>query len=279
MIACAQTGTTSAAGMAMNVTQSAVSRSIKSLEDKLGVLLFERVRQRLHLTDAGRLLVQDAERILAQLDQSARTVLAFSGTKQVLRVAVLPTFGQAWLIPRLPRFQAAHPEISLHIGAELGRIDFARDPYDCAVQREELSGGDTVCVPLMTERVVAVAAPSVTRTFGDITSMPLLQQSTRPTMWQEWFEGTEVEIKTLLRGPRFDHFGMVVAAAKAGMGAALVPEVLVSEELVSGALEPVFARRGLTGATYALIHPADRMENTAVSAFRAWLEREIVEGP
>ncbi len=272
MVACARTGTASGAGQALNVTQSAVSRSIRSLEEKLGVLLFDRVRQRLHLTDAGRLLVRDADRILADLDQSARTVLAFSGTRQVLRIAVLPTFGEAWLVPRLAAFQAAYPEISLDIGAELGVVDFARDAYDCAVQRAELRGAGTEYVPLMPERVVAVAAPALAARHQEVHRMPLLQQSTRPRMWQDWFTDTDVEVQALLRGPRFDHFGMVIAAAKAGMGAALVPEVLVAEEIASGALVAVSDRATQSGAPYALIFPSEHKERSALKAFRAWLE-------
>lgn len=275
LIACAQAGTTSGAGQVLNVTQSAVSRSIRSLEDKLGVLLFDRVRQRLRLTDAGRLLVRDAEDILQQLDLSARAVLAFSGTSQVLRIAVLPTLGEAWLVPKLAGFQRAHPEISLDIGAELGVVDFAKDPYDCAIQRMALRGSGTECLPLMPERLVAVAAPALLDAHTSIENMPLLQQSTRPQMWQRWFEGSDVELKTLMRGPRFDHFGMVISAAKQGMGAALVPDVLVERELSERSLCMIEERAETQSASYALIFPAEQREHPALAVFRNWMQDEV----
>ena len=275
LVACANHGTASAAAEALGLTQSAISRSIRTLEDKLGTRLFDRVRQRLHLTDAGRLLAQDAERILAQLDASARTLLAFSGTSQVLRIAVLPSFGTTWFVPKLVRFQTRHPDISVDVSAELNAIDFASAPFDCAIQRTELRGAGTRSVPLMQESLVAVAAPALIGRMKRLENMPLLQQSTRPRLWQDWFEQSDLEMSDMLRGPRFEHFEMIIAAAKAGMGAALVPEVLISGELEEGKLQRLTDEAQVQASSYALIYPEENEDHKAVTALRDWLLQEI----
>ena len=102
-IACSNTGLTTSAAKTLNLTQSAVSRSLNSLEVRLGVRLFHRIRKRLVLSDAGRAFFHDAEALLEELEQATIKVMAFGGRADLIRLAVLPTFANTWLIPRLRR--------------------------------------------------------------------------------------------------------------------------------------------------------------------------------
>ena len=126
-----------------------------------GCRLFHRVRQRLVLSDAGRALQRDADRLLAEIDQAALTVMSFGGHAEVLRLAVLPTFASVWLIPRLKHFQAVAPGITFDISARLGAVDFETDRFDAAIQRGPHRPPGAHIQVLMQEQLVVVAAPQL----------------------------------------------------------------------------------------------------------------------
>lgn len=286
LVACARLGTVARAGDALALTPSAVSRSIRGLEDRLGVALFQRRRQRLIPSDAGRALVRDAESILAQIDASARMVMAFGGSGAVLRLAVLPTFASAWLIPRLADFARAAPDLSLDLTAELGPVDFEETPFDAAIQRADLARPGMVVTPLTAERMVVVAAPALAGGVRDggavipaaLEHLPLIQQSTRPGLWAEWFAAAGVLAAPVWqRGPRFAQFGMILAAARAGMGAAILPDIFVAEALADGSLRQL-SDVALPGPSpYALIRPP-RDPGPALARLETWL-RDTLAAP
>jgi len=275
-VACARQGSATRAGAALGLTQSAISRALGSLEARLGVALFHRIRQRLALSDAGRAFLPEAERMLSDLDRAALTVMSFGGHRDVLRLACLPTFAALWLIPRLAGFARIAPGISFDVTATLTPLDFDRDPRDAAILRAEppLRGaGHDV---LLEERLTVVASPSLLPDGAPLddaalSRLPLLQQATRPDLWLDWFRDAGEAPTRILRGPRFEQFGMVLAAARAGLGLALVPEVLVAPDLVSGALRAASRRRLATPTPYVLTAPPRSHALPAFTAFRDWL--------
>jgi DNA-binding transcriptional LysR family regulator len=280
----ARTGSATQAAQALGLTQSAVSRSLATLEDRLGVRLFHRLRQRLTLSDAGRALLPDAERILADLDTSALAVMSFGGHRDVLRLAVLPTFGAVWLIPRLARFAAAAPGVTVDMSTTLVPLDFDRDPRDAALLRAPDALRGARAQVLAQERLVVVAAPSlVSGPLDDpaLARLPLLQQATRPDLWLDWFRDAGLDPVRILRGPRFEQFGMVLAAAQAGLGVALVPDMLVAPDLSAGRLR-LASRRSMVSATpYVLTWPERSEEVAAFRAFRDWIvtDAPLGQGP
>jgi LysR family glycine cleavage system transcriptional activator len=268
-------GTTQAAGR-LNLTQSAVSRSINAMEQRLGVRLFHRVRRRIVLSDAGRAMLPEAEAVLERLGEAALTVMAFGGREQVLRLAALPSFSSAWLVPRLAAFRATAPDITFDLSARLDPPDFETEPVDAGIQRltgrlPEGVGADV----LMAETLVVVAAPHLVgpgpRNGDALPDLPLLQQATRPTLWLDWFRHTGRDIRTILPGARFTHFDMVLSAAIAGMGVALVPEPLTREPIAQGRLALASTRRLETETPYALTYPARSLALPAFRRFRDWL--------
>ena len=280
--ACAECGSVTDAARRLGLTQSAVSRALASLEARLGVHLFHRVRKRLILSDAGRAMLRDTERVLSDINAAALTVMSFGGHADVLRLAVLPTFGTSWLIPRLPEFRRLAPQLSLDIASRLQTVDFDREPFDAALQRRELAGPGTSVMPLADEALIAVASPhlpgigSIPLEDRAIARLPLLQQSTRPELWLDWFRDAGLDPITILRGPRFEHFGMVIAAAHAGLGVALVPEIVAASDLDDGRLSKISPRVLSSGSDYALIYPARNEASAPLATFRDWIRTASV---
>lgn len=276
LVACAELGSASRAAEALNLTQSAVSRAIRSLEERLGVRLFRRVRQRLLLSDAGRAMVRDAGAVLADLDAAARMVMAFGGGEQVLRLAVLPTFATTWLIPKLADFNRVSPETAIDITSALDPIDFHDSPFDAAIQRAVMARAGTTIVPLMSERLIVVGAPRLlpgkAQAPAEIAHLPLIQQATRPGLWAEWFAAAGLGPVERLRGPRFQHFDMVIAAARAGLGLALLPDIFVAPDIEAGKLRRIGDLSLAGPAPYALIYPASRPVSASLEAFSGWLQ-------
>lgn len=275
--ACARTGATTRAAEELNLTQSAVSRSVATLEERLGLRLFHRVKGRLILSDAGRVFSRDAARLLEELEQAAVTVMAFGGHGDVIRLAVLPSFGAAWLVPRLAGFRALRPDVTFDITSRLTPVDFDADPFDGALQRAEHRPPGAHVTELMEEQLVVVASPAMVSgevADADLARLPLLQQATRPTLWLDWFRDAGLDARPILRGARFEHFGMLVTAAASGLGVALVPEVVAQEELRRGRLVLASGRRLRVASPYAVLYPDRSAANPAFTAFRDWLVTE-----
>ena len=275
----ARAGTTHLAARRLNLSQTAVSRSIRGLEDRLGVALYLRDRQRMTLTDAGRALLPKARDLLTDLNAAAVGVMAFGGQSTVLRMAVLPSFGRSWLIPRLGGFLSAMPGTSVDMAARLDPVDFATDPFDLAIQRSQHRAEAANHIHLLDETLVPVAAPALAPggrlSDTDLLGLPLLQQTTRPTLWLDWFRHADLDSRRILRGARFDHFDMVIDAAMAGLGVALVPEVLARAPLADGRLIRASVREMETGQAYTLIYPDRSGDMPQFRRFRAWIQAEL----
>lgn len=280
LVFCGDLGSVSRAAAALNLTQSAVSRSIRMLEERLGVKLFHRVRKRLHLSDAGRAMIHDSREILEALDRTAKMAMAFGEGGDVLRLAVLPTFAATWLIPRLPGFLRMRPDVSIDLASALHPVDFDESPFDAAIQRAVMARKDTNFVPLLNETLITVAAPSLvavgrTLSSAELVSFPLIQLATRPELWKDWLEFAGSAKLERLQGPRVQHFDMVISAAEAGLGIALLPEIFAEQAIASGALHKVNPQ-ALEGPTpYSLIRPKVHKSSETMDHFEEWLQTAV----
>lgn len=264
------------------VTQSAICRQIGALEDFLGVKLFRRSRRGVVLTEAG---VTYSRKVTSRLDEVERDTLelmAKGGHGGTLELGVVPTFATKWLLPRLPAFAKDHPGITVNLTARTRPFLFDDTPFDAAIHAGESTWPGTEGVFLMHESLVAVCSPkliaprtSIART--DWSRYTLLQQSTRPYAWRDWFTSRGMQVESDMSGPRFELFSMLAEAAMHGMGIALIPRFLVEDELERGVLIQVAKHEYLSDRSYYLIYPERKSENAALTAFRAWLEAQARE--
>ncbi|RWF32336.1 LysR family transcriptional regulator, partial [Mesorhizobium sp.] len=235
--AVARLGSFTAAARELDLTQGAVSRQINLLEEQFGRRLFERDSRNVRLSAAGETYAEAVRSALGQL-RDATLGLMSNRHSGALNLAILPTFGTRWLMPLIPDFVTRHPDITINFATRIGRFDFARERLDAAIHHGMPDWPDADCTLLMRETVMPVVSPEFLAsreiaTPADISRLPLLHMATRPGAWSEWFEHQGLEAPT---GPgmQFEQFGTVAQACMAGLGVALLPEILISGELQRG---------------------------------------------
>lgn len=281
--AAARHGSFTRAAEELALTQGAVSRQVAALEAQIGVRLFERVRQRVALTPAGAAYAVEVRAALRALTAATLNLMAFRGAGGVLNLAILPTFGTRWLIPRLPRFIEACPSITINFATRVRPFDFAREGHDAAIHFGGPTWAGATLHRLMGEEIVPVASPALLARHrlelpADVLGVPLLQQATRPRAWEQWLGEAGLDAARATPGPRFEQFAMVAQAAAAGLGLAILPRFLVEEELRSGVLVTPFDRPSRSEEAYWLVYPEEKAALPTVAAFRDWLLAEVGAG-
>ncbi|MCX5494001.1 transcriptional regulator GcvA [Kaistia dalseonensis] len=273
--AAARHGSFTKAADELDLTQGAISRQVKLLEDQLGLALFVRVRQRVALTDAGAFYAGEIRQILQKFVSATANVIAYRGRGGLLSIATLPTFGTRWLVPRIGRFIARHPQVEISFSTRVRPFDFATEPVDAAIHFGAEDWPGTTMHRLMGETLVVAASPAFIRQHaverpGDLARLPLLVQATRPTAWEDYAQLAQIPD---LAGPRlhFEQFALVLQAAVASIGVALVPHFLVRPELEAGSLDVLFDVRLETEKGYYLVYPEGRDRLPALADFRDWL--------
>ncbi len=266
----------------LNLTQSAVSRAVRLLEDRIGVTLFERIRQRVILTAAGAVYLQDVRRILAELREATHRIMAFADSTTILNIAVLPTFATRWLVPRLPDFVRQHPDVTLNFATRLQPFGFESEPFDAAIHYGGPTWPAAESYHLMDEVMIAVCSPEYRAskellTPADLAKATLLHQTTRPLAWASWFDSVDVEFPGMHRGPRYEQFAMIAQAAAAGLGAALLPRVLIEEELANAKLEVLFDHELVSPSAYYWVVPDEKVATGTVRAFTRWVTAKAKE--
>ncbi len=269
-----------AAARDLGVTPGAVSQQIAHLEDRLGVMLFHRRHRTLEPTEAGRALLPHIRAAFRQINEAVQRVKAFSGT-QVLTLSAPPAFAASWLVPRLGRFQTRHPAIDLHLSTGRGLVDFESGGVDAAIrhglgQWRGLRADRVVSaapLPVCAPRVLLAHAPVQTPT--DLASMPLLHDGARQD-WALWFQahGVSPLPDAAFSGPVLDDQLLLIRAAAAGQGVALVTEALAQAELAAGGLVRVLDLPRPEESAYWLVCPRARADQPAIAALRDWLRAE-----
>lgn len=257
----------------LHLTPSAVSHGIQSLEDWLGVPLFQRAPRGLSLTPAGAAYLPDVRRALDAL-VAASAALPGRVPDGKLSVSVAPSFGLRWLIPNLPDFNARHPGIAVSVDTAHRQVDFPRDGVDLAIRmgRGGWPGLDAVC--LVREKLVPVAAPSVAasiRTPGDLAQQTLLHVASVADDWKSWCELADVALGDRAADPRFDNIQMALEAAAQGLGVAIGRLPLIDGDLASGRLVAVLPPPRVCATGYWLVTMQESQTRPEIAAFRAWI--------
>ncbi len=262
------------------MTQGAVSRQVASLEEFLGVALFQRTRHGMVLTPEGKAYARQVAMRLDALERDTLDVMAHESTGSGIRLATVPSFATQWLLPRLPGLLRRAPDLSVHIDTRTRPFLFAESEFDAALwagtlqQMADWPG--TRADLLLHEEVMPVASPALLTTRkrwrpDDLAALPLLQQSTRPLAWRRWFEAAGVQVTNALSGPRYELFSMLAMAASKGLGVALIPTMLIERELAAGELKIVVRQPMPPERAYYFVTPLDGKERAAVATLREWL--------
>ena len=266
------------AAQELSLTQSAVSRQITSLEEFLGQTLFRRTRHGVALTPRGAEYATQVTERLRALERDTLDAMSHQGSGGAIHLAAVPTFATRWLMPRLPQLANLHPDIKVHIETQTRPFMFAGTGFDAALYagtpEQVANWAGTRAVVLMAEEVVPVCSPALKPrqlTPAQVAGLPLLQQSTRPDGWRQWFDAMGVAAPSALSGPRYELFSMTAAAATHGLGVALVPRLLIEAELLRGDLVVACDQPLKSGRSYWLVMPERGDDKPALSLFENWL--------
>jgi len=272
------------AGEELFVTQSAISRQIKVLEDELGVTLFSRRHRTLTLTDDGRRLYEACSRMLTQL-RSTVAQIRTPAARQMLALTTSPAVASLWLIPRLALFTSAHPDIDVRIDATVRRRDMVADGFDLAIRSMRV--GAQIGTPLGGESIQPVCSPQLTRdktrplkTPADLRLHTLLQVvippgTNMPLEWDPWLQAVgQAELRPAAT-LSFSNYDEAITAALAGQGVALGRRPLINNLLKSRKLVAPFKERAASPRAYFLQIAPGARSKPAVQAFERWLLEQV----
>jgi len=269
----AQTQSFVKAAELLHVTHGAVSRQIRLLEDALGVALFERRNRAVFLTPAGHTLHGTTLSIFEQIENTVYR-LKQQARESVVVLSCEPTIAMKWLIPRLPAFQAAHPEIHLHLSAAGGPIDFAKAGIDLALRRDDFHWDKALHVtPICDEWIGTVWCANQGRPSTGLAGLTQLHTKSRPQAWKTWLRQSGISAKETGRMD-YEHFYLCIQAAIAGLGVAISSFFMVQDDLQSGQL---LAPYGFVkdGSSYCLLSARPISEAWASQQFVRWVTVEM----
>jgi DNA-binding transcriptional LysR family regulator len=270
--ATARLGSVRLAADSLALTHGAVSRRITKLSDDLGFRLFERSGRGLRLTPAGETLNLTLSRFFGELAATVESLRVSSERQNTLVLSCEPSVAVRWLIPRLGSFQATHTNIALHLSVGGGPVEFRRDRIDLAIRRLDFPIPESWRVQrLFAEKVGPVMCPKLVPAFeyGDYIA---LGSKTRPDAWSLWLAA-----HPSTRRPNeiryYDQHSLIVEAACAGLGVALSPLVLATDDLDK---ERLIAPVGFDadGSHYGLLWVEEKELTGAKLELSRWLQNE-----
>jgi LysR family glycine cleavage system transcriptional activator len=264
------------AATALHVTHGAISHQIKALEEDLGVQLFERAGRGIRLTDEGE---RFAARVRAAFGELAAGVqeLGERANPRRVRVSATPSFAARWLLPRIGRFNAAHPGLDLDINANINVVDLARDDVDLAIRYGMGQWPGVVADFLTDDSFFPVCSPRIAggapRRLEDLARYPLLR--TDDEFWMPWFNAVGLDIREPERGTSFNDSSHLMQAAIEGQGIALARRTLIGNDLRNGVLVKLFDVEIPGTRNFYLVYLPRMAQSPKLVAFRAWLQKEF----
>jgi LysR family glycine cleavage system transcriptional activator len=266
-----------AAADRLHLTHSAVSQQIKGLEEQLGFALFERSGRGIVLNSAGAALLCSVQSAMALLDEGLMAAsAAASGSAQRMRVSVLPSFAQRWLLPRMARWHAQHPGLSLEIETSQQVVDLLRDGFHAALRfgRGPWPGVESEPLFDMPLPLIALTSPETARALPDNTPETLARQPLlgERDMWQHWFAAAGLRVPVTPVATF-----MMLQAAEQGLGITLGRELLAADAICSGRLVQVspISVHYEQAQTYHLVYRPSLRDWAPLVAFKQWLRDEL----
>ncbi len=263
----------------MYLTESAVSRQIAALEGYLNVKLFDRVKKQVVLTEAGRRYSAAIGPNLDEIEMHTTSLIAHRGSGGIIELAVLPTFGNKWLLPRLNDFLRLHPDISVNLTERPEPFAFRGTNFDMALSFEHPAWVDVHSVSLFSEEVIPAGSSrhfdfSRLQEPADLIDYRLLYKRSRPEAWPHWFGVAGVPNAELTQTLRMEMYSMVIEAARAGIGFGLIPRMYIEDEIARGDLAVPFDIPLMHEKRYCLITPHNKVDSPVLRVFAEWLEAQ-----
>jgi len=279
--AAARHGSFTRAARELGVTQTAVSHQVRSLEQNLGTLLFRRTAQGIRLTPDGEQWAAELAVVFGRLrEANARLRAPRESARPAVSVSTIPSLGARWLVPRLGRFLASHPDVDVRISATERLVDFGAEPVDIGIRYGLGSYPGLVSTKLADDALIVVAAPSLAGkhaawSLHHLAGETLLHDDF-PDAWGRWFRARSRNLASTARRSQLTDSSMLVEAAVRGQGVALARWSLAVDELRLGRLVLLFPKLPPlpTGLAYYLVSPREKLRQGAVSAFREWVQAE-----
>ncbi len=267
------------------ITQSAVSREVKTLEEQLGSTLFRRVHRGLRLTESGQLLYRAVADAMQLIDQATEQ-LTGSAVAQRVTVTTTTSFASLWLVPRLSQFTALHPDVEVRIAASNSVLDLERDRIDLAI-RLFLAGTPVHGTLLMKDFAYPMCAPAyLEKHAGTLREPEDLAQHVWLRFvsdrgddswddWAVWQKRTGLGRIKPVRSVRFSHYEQVVHAAMGGQGMALAQNPMLSRHFADGLLASPFPQPEVEWGAFHSITSSRAIERPVVKTFLGWLRAEV----
>lgn len=276
--AAARHGSFARAAEELSLTEGAISRQIGRLESFLGVPLFERVGNRVRLLPNGERYAAQVRESLDRLDRDSQYLMGQPDNAASLDIAVTPTFAMRWLIPRLPAFSRIHPNTTVHLSERCEPFVLAGSGFDAAVHFEHPAWAGMRNYPLLQEVLVPVCHPALikgAKARVSLDQLPRLHRRQSPDAWQRYAKDSGIALTNPAVGARYDLHAMLIEAALAGLGVALVPRLYVEAELAQGRLVAPWPQGEAVSKTFCLVL-SEPIGLTAgpVQAFAHWLQDE-----
>jgi LysR family glycine cleavage system transcriptional activator len=267
----------------LSVTPGAVSQQIQNLEDYVGVTLFKRTPKGLLLTDPAQIALPALREAFDRLAEAASMLTAAVDGRR-LTVSVAPSFAAKWLVPRLGKFEALHPQVDVWVSAGMELVDFNSGEIDIAIRYGAGRYPGLEVIRLMQETVMAVASPELLaeqplNELGDLARHVLLHDGSPDADdscpdWTMWLAARNVRGVDGARGPRFNQSSLVIEAAVGGRGVALAKRTLAQADLDAGRLVAPFQIATAVDFAYYVVHPRAKGRLPQVKAFVSWLTAE-----
>lgn len=273
--AAARHGSFARAASELSLTEGAISRQISRLEKFLGVALFDRTGNRVRLLPGSERYAAQVRELLDRLERDSRYLMGQPGDSASLEIAVTPTFAMKWLIPRLPDFRQAYPQITVHLAERMAPFVLAESGFDAAIHFAHPAWTGMVSCPLIHEVLIPVCHPQLLVAGSEsqeLDRLPRLHRRQNPDAWQHYARETGIPLSHPAIGARFDLHAMLIEAALAGLGVALVPRLYVENELAAGTLVAPWPAASSVAKTFSLILPqAIELSSEPLKAFAQWL--------
>jgi LysR family glycine cleavage system transcriptional activator len=263
------------------ITSSAVSHQIKSLEEELGLQLFDRGARELKLTDAGSSMYGELSPLIDQVD-TVVAVFKKSGRRQSLRISVQPFFASEFFVPRLSEFTAQNPDIDIQVGTSDESAEKHPADADLSIRLFKAPPAGLRSDLLFPLRMAAAGSPQFKKDLvvrkGKVTSaFPLIVHETRPKAWKNWSDSSGVSLPADSKVTRLDSMIAVVRAAEQGIGAALVPVPIADLWFRQGSIVRLFKPELVADVSYYLVSRETRGQGDALETLRSWILRNFAE--